>query len=273
MRASVPLLLFAVVLLVGLASSTKFTSKIRYANSMPQFGSAKVEAFLPLHTLFQSVPGGFLTAYTNLTSWLYIFTAQFSTNISALSFPYAVAKDKFYSVFTYQSGANRVTNKIVEDRSTSFNGTTPIVRTINLLQYGFDIDVFNYSNNVEILSNVSYGEVTPYVPVPPGDYQLYWEAANTRGKRNTHGWGMFNVSGDPILHPGSAYTHWVLPAGSFIIQDGVISSRKRSVTSGRTADLKKRRVVERNPKAVQETAKEEAENKEETQVASNLKSR
>jgi hypothetical protein len=256
--------LLFVLLMIGAASCAQ-KCFIRYGNSMPQFGSATVNAYLPTTSLFSSVPGGFLTSYTNVTAKTWVFSSQYPTNVTALSYPYSTTKDKFYSLFTYQTESTHLLNKLIEDRSVAFNATTPIIRTINLLQFNFPLDIFNLSNNVLIFSNVSYGQVTEYKPVPVGDYQLYWESSEDSKKRFVQTGG--NVTGDPVLHPGKAYSHWIMPTGSFIIQDGVISTRKRSVST-RNVNLRARKEIKQNK---QFEAKKVAEQKENGNDSSNAK--
>eukprot|EP01097_Dermamoeba_algensis_P007869 TRINITY_DN5077_c0_g1_i1.p1 TRINITY_DN5077_c0_g1~~TRINITY_DN5077_c0_g1_i1.p1 ORF type:complete len:274 (-),score=55.13 TRINITY_DN5077_c0_g1_i1:73-894(-) len=257
-----PLASFLIILLVVGAASCANKFFIRCGNSMPQFGNAQVKAVLPFVNVFNSVPGGFLTSYANLTAKPWVFTVQYPSNITALSLPYNPDKDKFYSLFTYQTQTNLLLNKLIADRSTAFNATTPVIRTINLLQYNFPLDIYNLSNNVLIFSDVAYGEVTEYKPVPVGDYQLYWESAGTKKRSIQIG----NVTGDPILFPGKAYSHWVLPTGSFIIQDGSFSTRKRSLSTRNLAVRRELKNEAKNENQREVLLKEEKESSTNSEV-------
>eukprot|EP01097_Dermamoeba_algensis_P000466 TRINITY_DN115_c0_g1_i3.p1 TRINITY_DN115_c0_g1~~TRINITY_DN115_c0_g1_i3.p1 ORF type:complete len:272 (-),score=70.82 TRINITY_DN115_c0_g1_i3:70-885(-) len=238
MNSSQILLLTSVLLLTGMILSAPTPNgQVRYANSLPQFGNAKIQAFLPISNVFQSVPGGFLTSYTKVPPRDYVFTAEFPTSVSALSNPKSVKKDKFYSLFTYQEG-DHFLNKLIEDRAEAFDTSSPVLRTINLVQYDFPLNIFNGSSNDPVFSNVTYGDATEYRPVPAGEYQLHWEFNNQK-KRGLEQWN-FNISGVITLLAGKAYTNWVLSTGSFIVQDGVVSGRKRSVSAERTIVRKAR---------------------------------
>jgi hypothetical protein len=117
-------------------------------------------------------------------------------------------------------------NKLIPDSCTNPSNTTPLLRTVNLVQYGFGIDVYNFSNNAKMFDNVNYGEVTEYLSFPTGDYVVYWMSASWGNKRSIHG----NTTSDPILFPGRTYTYWVFPDVSFIIDDCFPPpSRKRAV--------------------------------------------
>jgi hypothetical protein len=222
-----------VVLLQLVASIHGGTAQIRYANSLPQFGNAEVKSFLPMTTLFSSVPGATLTSYINITAPRFsVFTASYSRNVTALSFPYLVEAGKSYSLYTYQAGERYVLNKLITDTCQSTNSTIPMLRTVNLVQYGFAINVYNFSNNALMFSNISYGEASAYYPFPQGDYVVYWNSA-FGNKRAIHG----NVSHDPYLFPGKTYTYWVFPTVSFIIDDCFPPpARKRSVEAAETAE-------------------------------------
>jgi len=222
---------------ISFIASATATAKLRYVNSMPQFGKATVKAIPPYATIFDSVPPVELTSYVNFTSIFTVLITTYKTNVTALSIPYFIDSSKFYTLYTSQIQSRLVTNLLVEDKTTSSNSNKAELRCINLLQYNFDIDVFNSSNNALIFDNVSYGEVTPYKSVPPGDYQLYWEA-NSK-KRSEQQLPGSNATFDPFLFAGRTYTHWVLPTISFIVRDGSLNpARKRDISTTKDRRIK-----------------------------------
>jgi hypothetical protein len=241
---------------------------------MPQFGSSTVRAFLPNTSLFSNVAGGSLTSYTNITAphW-FIFTASYGRNVTALSFPFMVADGQFYSLFTYQTLGNQLLNKLVPDTCQSANASVALLRTINLVQYNFPVNVYNFSNNAELFDQIEYGDASPYKAFLPGDYMVYWTSAAV-SKRGIQG---SNISGDPFLYGGKSYTYWIFPTGSFIVEDcGSSTPVKRDVNNQNQnvngdvninqqvsiSKLRMRRAVNRSNTAVQQVQKEAVLQKE-----------
>lgn len=188
---------------------------IRYVNSMPQFGKAKFSAFSPQTVVFDQVAQGYITDYSNLDAKAWNFTTQYSTNATASSDETDLDSDTYATVFTCQTSQRRLKNKVIFDVGRSFRPNFALLRTVNLAQFNYDVDVFNGSST--LFNSVPYCSASAYIQVPPGDYDFDWSVSDDK-KRGIEGCPP-NCSGPRTLTSGSAYTLYVTPTGSYAVQD------------------------------------------------------
>lgn len=214
-------LLYVLVTFIFLAvEAANRKANIRYLNSMPQFGKAKFSASSPQTLVFDQVSQGTLTDYTNIDSQSWSFTTWFATNVTAKSDETDLDSDSYATVYTCQQSQRRLKNKMIYDTARSINANKALLRTLNLAQYNYDIDVYNGSNT--LFNSVAYCSASSYIPISPGLYEFDWTVSDDKKRQvcppqNPH-CGFTNFT-RTLIKAGSAYTIFVTPSGSYVAQD------------------------------------------------------
>jgi len=231
------LLATTLALLVVLVAPT-VPPRVRYANSMPQFGSAAVSAVTPTTTVFSEVLPADVTAYVNFTAGSWNFWSTFERQVKAGSDLTSLTAGSFHSIYTYQTGANSLKNYVLSDPVNVITTNVSAVRTVNLAQYNYKINVTatNSSGHVFYLWNsTEYGSATSYSDVPPGTYTFDWVSTGL----SRRGVNQYNCTGCGGGHghvvKGVSYTFWVLPDTVLLTSD--------ATTITTTSGKKKKRVV------------------------------
>lgn len=245
----VVLVVLSLVLLIESEGNavTARTSRIRFLNSMPQFGKSKLLAENPQQTVFDSVPPGYMTSYNDVAAKSWSFTAKFSANVTAKSDVTDLDDDSYATVFTCQTNQKKLKNKLIYDQPRSGNAKTAIIRTVNLGQFDYPVDVFNRSNNQQLFNSVNYCQASTYRTVPPGDYTFDWVVSDSK-KRGVQ--QIFNSTSTPIF-PGFAYTFWITASGTLLTRDAKKKTTRDiqvgQIRAARAAQKRNlRQVAERN---------------------------
>jgi len=252
---------------LSLGQITLNPPRIRYVNSMPQFGSAGVTAVSPPSTLFTEVLPGAITNYTNFNTGSWNFWATFDRKVKAGSDLALVIDEFYYSVYTYQTGANSLQNQVLLDPYNIILTNVSGIRTVNLAQYNYPINVTatNASGHVSNLwNNLAYGQSTSYSYIPPGEYTFSWVSASLtrRNIAQNNCSGCVGGGGHGRVVRASSYTFWVLPTTVFLTGDATLEDL---FPEGR----KKRRVLRKSAssrlsnKELMADEKEEEKEKEE----------
>jgi len=214
-------LLFALVsffTLTVVIDAANRKANVRYVNSMPQFGRANFSASSPQTLVFDQVPGGAVTDYTSIDAKPWSFTSSYFANVKATSDQIDVDSDSYATVYTCQQGKRRLKNQMVYDTGRSVNANKALVRTLNLAQYNYDIDVYNGNNS--LFNNLPYCSPSAYIQVPPGLYDFDWTISGDKKRQacSDASCGLPNVTKSQIK-PGFSYTYFVTPTGSYVTQD------------------------------------------------------
>jgi len=240
--------------------------KVRYINSIPQFGSAAFSAALPHTTLYPSISPGSVSSYSSLSSGSWNFYSSFSRKVSAGSDQYDTENNNWYTIYTAQTTQKKLKNFLLEDSTPLTSGSNAAVRVVNLLQFKFAINASAASSSHSAnWANVPYASATTYTNVPPGSYQFDWSSSSL-SKRSIEQGGSnctFNCGGPWWFGFRRTYTIYVLPTITIVVSDGTTSS-KREVRSKR-AIQKSNALSERlsdtkeSNEAPEEVANDEAE--------------
>eukprot|EP01097_Dermamoeba_algensis_P004243 TRINITY_DN2803_c0_g1_i1.p1 TRINITY_DN2803_c0_g1~~TRINITY_DN2803_c0_g1_i1.p1 ORF type:complete len:244 (-),score=73.26 TRINITY_DN2803_c0_g1_i1:74-805(-) len=237
----VVLVVFAMSLVLQIQSQgSNNKARLRYLNSMPQFGRSKLTAETPQRTVFDSVPPGYITNYNEVDAKAWSFTAKFATNVTAKSDESTLQSNTFATVFTCQTSQRRLKNKVVVDQQRCNDPKLALIRTVNLAQYDYPIDVVNRTNQRQLFDSVNYCQASRYQTIPPGEYTLDWTISDNK-KRGINQYG--NYSGWSIA-AGNAYTFWITPSGALVTRDASSNSaRSAQVAEKRAARAAQKRAL------------------------------
>eukprot|EP01097_Dermamoeba_algensis_P002223 TRINITY_DN1884_c0_g2_i1.p1 TRINITY_DN1884_c0_g2~~TRINITY_DN1884_c0_g2_i1.p1 ORF type:complete len:249 (-),score=58.40 TRINITY_DN1884_c0_g2_i1:116-862(-) len=232
---------FAYLLVVQIDSESNALNarkaRVRFLNSMPQFGKSKLFAETPQQTVFDAVPPGYMTSYSDVDAKPWSFTARFSTNVTAKSDLTDLDSDSFATVFTCQTNQRKLKNKLIYDSQRSGDSRSALIRTVNLAQFDYPIDVINRTNQQQLFNSINYCQASRYQTIPPGEYTLDWTVSDSK-KRGIQQSG--NYSGWSIF-PGFAYTFWITPAGALITRD----ARRNNARSVQVAEVRAARAAQK----------------------------
>jgi len=216
-------------------------ARIRYINTLPQFGSANVTAVhnpwqSPTH-LFNNVLPNTATTYSHISNTEWNFYTSFDRKVIAGSSRYDLDGGSWYTIYTYQKAAQQVANFVIEDNKHPVAGNFGAIRAVNLALYNYSIDVTatNSSNSTVLtFEDIPYAAATNYALVPPGDYVLDWDSEDY-GKRNIQ---QTNCTFCGVeVKKGKRYTYYVLPTVYLVVLDASTST-SRSVRSKRLIQKK-----------------------------------
>jgi len=227
--------LFALVLFVALFALGCHAAapQLRYINSLPQFGDANFTVAIPFNTLFTNVAPSTVTPYATGTTGYWNFFSSYTRLVYAGSDQFGAADNTWYTVFTFQGGANLVKNMLIVDQSTPPTGNRSAVRILNLSQYNYSINATaTNSANATVLTwaEVGYASASGYSDVAPGTYYFDWYSA-TLAKRNVLQNGNNCTPGTPgchtphVIKANKSYTYVVMPAAEVVVLDGATSKR------------------------------------------------
>jgi len=259
-----------VSLIIFVVTCQAAAPKIRYINSIPQFGSSDLTAATPSTALFSSVNPNTVTSYTDTTAGNWNFFSTFGKKVHAGSDQFTTSADTWYTVYTYQRQQRTLKNLLIVDQSNHPSGNHAAIRTVNLAQFNYSINVTaTSSNNAQILSwsNVGYSQATSYSLIAPGTYNFDWSSSNFN-KRNMEQNNCTMNCGGAVIKKNKSYTYYVLPTTSFVVPDGSTSA-KRGIRSKRIIQKKTgilERLSQKNDKVAEPAVETETENENETET-------